>query len=237
MRNGAPESQRQLGEQHWWVALALAAIAGSVDGIGYLLLARIFTSHMSGNTVAMTMQVASQNWHEAWRHFEPVVAFFFGVAGGLLLTDLAVRLRVARTFSLIAAAEGVLLIAFLALAHPAAQWMVVWPAMAMGIQNAMLRRVGHHRVRTTFITGMLTNTADRLVASMVAAVGRDAEAVAKFRDFLFYAGIWFCFAGGGILGAFIELKHGTPALAIPIVGLAALIGYDSIHPLIGSTEA
>ncbi|HVA33334.1 MAG TPA: YoaK family protein, partial [Candidatus Baltobacteraceae bacterium] len=75
----AASEQRLLPPHRWWVALTLAAIAGGVDGIGYLLLAHIFTSHMSGNTVAMTMYVASRKWSEAWRHIAPIVIFFLGI--------------------------------------------------------------------------------------------------------------------------------------------------------------
>jgi uncharacterized membrane protein YoaK (UPF0700 family) len=213
------------------MALALAAIAGAVDGSGYLLLYHVFTSHMSGNTVAMTLSVASGNWRESWRHFEPIVVFFFGILAGIALTDLLVALRVARMFAVVAGLEFVLLVIFFAVAHPPQQWMVVWPASAMGVQNAMLRRVGHHRVRTTFITGMLTNTAQGLVEALQAVFTHSGESREKFADFTFYGAIWVCFASGGILAAFIAVAYGTWALLLPLSGLGALIAYDVITPV------
>ena len=228
-------SERDLAQQYSWIALALAAIAGAVDGIGYLLLYRIFTSHMSGNTVAMMLDVANGNWHEAWRHFEPVIVFFSGIVLGLTLTDVLVALRVARMFTLVAGIELVFLVIFLILAHPPQQWMVVWPACAMGVQNAMLRRVGHHKVRTTFITGMLTNTAQGLVDGFRALFARSGKAREKFSDFAFYGGIWLCFATGGIFAAFLALKHGSEALLLPIGALAILVAYDVVNPLAVTT--
>jgi uncharacterized membrane protein YoaK (UPF0700 family) len=213
------------------MAPALAAIAGAVDGIGYLLLYHVFTSHMSGNTVVMMVQVARANWHESWRHIEPIVVFFFGIAAGIGLTDLLVELRIARMFSVVAGLEFVLLVIFFAVAHPPQQWMVVWPAGAMGVQNAMLRRVGHHNVRTTFITGMLTNTAQALVETIRALIARSEAWHEKCADFAFYGGIWLCFACGGIFAALLELHYGTIALLLPICGLAALITYDLASPL------
>lgn len=213
------------------MALALAAIAGAVDGIGYLLLYHIFTSHMSGNTVAMMLHVASGNWHESWRHLEPVIVFFLGIVAGLALTDILADLRVARMFSIVAGFELLLLVVFLLLAHPPKQWMVVWPACAMGVQNAMLRRVGHHKVRTTFITGMLTNTAQGLVDGFRALFSGSGKARENFSDFAFYGGIWLCFACGGIFAAFLALKHGTQALLLPIGALAILVAYDIVKPL------
>lgn len=224
-------SERELSREYSWIALALAAIAGAVDGVAYLLLYHVFTSHMSGNTVAMMLHVASGNWREAWRHIEPIVIFFFGIVAGFVLTDVLTALRVVRMFSAVAALEFMLLVIFFAIAHPPQQWMVVWPAGAMGVQNAMLRRVGHHRVRTTFVTGMLTNTAQGLVEGFQALFARADDAREKFADFAFYGGIWLCFACGGILAALIEIGHGTAALLLPLSGLALLIGYDLISPV------
>jgi uncharacterized membrane protein YoaK (UPF0700 family) len=224
-------SERKLSNRYSWIALALSGIAGAVDGIGYLLLAHIFTSHMSGNTVAMMIHVASGDWREAWRHIEPIVVFFCGIVAGIALTDMLLTLRVTRMFSIVAGLEFVLLVIFFALAHPPAQWMVVWPASAMGVQNAMLRRVGHHNVRTTFVTGMLTNTAQGLVEAIQGLLGHSEEAGKKFADFAFYGGIWLCFACGGIIAAFIALRHGTVALLLPLSGLAVMILYDLMWPV------
>jgi uncharacterized membrane protein YoaK (UPF0700 family) len=85
-------------------------------------------------------------------------------------------------------------------------------------------------VRTTFITGMLTNTAQGLVEAIRASAVRSGEAREKFAEFAFYGGIWLSFACGGVLSAFLALQHGAIALVLPICGLAALIVYDVITP-------
>lgn len=230
MSEQAQHSERQLSQRYSWIALALAIVAGSTDGIGYLLLAHIFTSHMSGNTVAQTLYVASGHWREAWRHFEPIVVFFLGIIAGLAVTDILTWAKMARMFTVVAAMETALLLVFLFFAHPVHQWMVVFPAGAMGIQNAMLRRVGHHRVRTTFVTGMLTNAAQGLVDAVGARLSKAADAGEKLRDFYFYGGIWLLFALGGIAGALIELHFGPAALWLPVAVLLVLIGCDLLAP-------
>ncbi len=212
------QPQREIAKQYWWIALYLSAIAGSVDGIGYLLLAHIFTSHMSGNTVTFTIDVASGNWKAAWRHLEPIAVFFAGALLGMALTGILLKLRFSRIFGAVAAIEAAFLVVFLLLAHPAMQWMVLWPAAAMGIQNALLRRVGGQPVRTTFITGMLATAANKLASC-------------EFAEFAFYASIWICFAAGGITGAFIELRNGPAALLEPIAALALLGGWDAVRPI------
>lgn len=209
----------------------MAGIAGAVDSIGYLLLAHIFTSHMSGNTVGMMMHVATGNWPEAWKHFEPIVIFFVAICVGIGLTDVLTALRVTRTFAIIGGLELALLVAFFVMADQAQQWMVVWPASAMGIQNAMLRRAGHHRVRTTFITGMITNAAQGFVEAVHGLLSRSEDAGQKFADYLFYSAIWLSFAAGGVLAAYLKVRFGNDALLLPIAALAALVLLDLFNPI------
>jgi uncharacterized membrane protein YoaK (UPF0700 family) len=189
---------------------------------------------MSGNTVAMMLSAAQGNWPQTWRHLEPIVVFFFGIVAGLSLGEILGSLNVAREFSIVAGLELVLLVIFLFAGHQPEQWMVIWPACAMGIQNALLRRAGHHKVRTTFITGMLTNTAQGLVEAVQARLKRSYEAREKFADFAFYGSIWLCFACGGIFAAFLALKHGSTAVLLPIGGLAILVAYDIVNPVTAS---
>jgi uncharacterized membrane protein YoaK (UPF0700 family) len=224
------ESRFQLSEHDAWVAFAFAAVAGTVDGIAYLLLG-VFSSHMSGNTVSMTKFFAAGNWQEAWRHVEPIVAFIAGAVAGVSITDALIRLEFIRITAAIALLEIALLAAFFLVAHPASQWMVFLPASAMGAQNALLRRVGHYRFRTTFITGMIADASEAFVSAVVSALRRDGKIAHELRDFTSYAGIWICFAGGGIASAFLYLHVAAPALGLPIAALAALAARDCASPL------
>ena len=225
-------SKRRLLERYSWVAVALAAIAGSVDAIGYLLLAKIFTSHMSGNTVAMAMPLATRNWAEGWRHLEPLVAFFLGVTLGFVAVDLLAQAKASRLFAMIACAETTLLIAFLLVSHPAPQWAVVFPAAALGAQNALLRRVGHRSIRTTFITGMLTDCARGLVETIRCAIAHDRAGTKEhLREFTLHGGIWFSFAVGSVAGAGLAITYAARALLLPIIALLALSALDLARPL------
>jgi uncharacterized membrane protein YoaK (UPF0700 family) len=86
-------------------------------------------------------------------------------------------------------------------------------------------------VRTTIVTGMMTNTAQGVVETVHALATRSDDAREKFGDVLFYGGIWLCFACGGIAAGVIALGHGTEALLLPLSGLALLIGYDLVAPV------
>lgn len=157
--------------------------------------------------------------------------FFIGIVIGFAVTDILAARRISRMFAVVAGIELVLLVIFLLVARKPEQWMVIWPACAMGIQNAILRRAGHHKVRTTFITGMLTNTAQGLVDGLRALLTKTGNAREKFSDFAFYGSIWLCFACGGIVAAFLALKYGNEALLLPIGALAILVAYDIARPV------
>ncbi len=226
MASAADRDRVQPPEQPLWIAPALAAVAGSVDGIGYLLLYKLFTSHMSGNTVAVTVLAARGEWGEVCRHTVPIFAFFAGAAVGFTLVAAPVLRNSRRIFSSVAAVEALLLGAFLLVGRPVELWTAALPAAAMGLQNAMLRRVAQRGIRTTFITGMLTNAAQSLVGFLVSLLARNGRRRKHYADLLLYAALYAAFAAGGIAGAAIELARGSSALLLPIAGLLLLIVYD-----------
>jgi uncharacterized membrane protein YoaK (UPF0700 family) len=193
-----------------------------VDAIGYLLLFHVFTSHMSGNSVAVTIELAQGDWGRVVDRSISLAAFFAGSVVGYVGVYAIERTQRARWFSPIAGIEVVLLCVFLAMASRPAPWMLLLPAAAMGIQTSVLRRAAHASVHTTFVTGMISDAARRLAAFLTGG---------ELGDFWLYAGIWGAFIGGGIAGAAVELHSGELALLIPIAGLLSLIGWDLARPL------
>ena len=60
------------------VACALSALAGYVDGIGFLHLGGLFVSFMSGNSTRMGVSLAEGDWQNAAAALG-LVALFVGV--------------------------------------------------------------------------------------------------------------------------------------------------------------
>src|SRR3954469_25182400 len=67
------------------LACALSALAGYVDGIGYLQLGGLFVSFMSGNSTRMGVAIAHGHWQTAAEALGLIVLFVTGAAAGSLI--------------------------------------------------------------------------------------------------------------------------------------------------------
>jgi uncharacterized membrane protein YoaK (UPF0700 family) len=159
-----------------WLALILALTAGCVDAVGYVVLWKVFTAHMSGNSVSAAVHTGEGKSAEAFHRASPIPLFVLGVALGAALSEFLARKGHRRIFAVAVALEASLLLVFLLWGGPLLRdggipedvpWrfyaLVALPTLAMGVQNATLRRVGGATVRTTYISGMLTNFAEQTV--------------------------------------------------------------------------
>jgi uncharacterized membrane protein YoaK (UPF0700 family) len=241
-----------------WPAILLAWVAGFVDAVGYLTLFKLFTAHMSGNSAALGAYLGQGHWSEAFHRAFPIPLFVLGVALGAGLTEIAVHRGVRSPFSIALGIEAMLLLLFMLLGNRELRagtlrrdmgWVLYplasLPSLAMGLQNATLRRVGSEHVRTTYITGMLTDMAEsgvkylfwlgaeargRGMAGFVGALRRSSRQTSWFETLL-SGGIWSAFIAGAALGGFMLGMWQLWSLSLPLVGLAVVIAQDLIRPI------
>lgn len=245
-----------------WLALLLACIAGSVDAIGYLTLLHLFTAHMSGNSAAFSAHLGQGDWSRAIFRLLPIPVFVVGVFAGAALGEIAMRRGVRSPMAAAFAVEAALLFAFMICGSSGFQqrtveeqgtapltWklslLIALPAFAMGIQNATLRRVGGKTVRTTYVSGMLTNFAEESLAYIFwlhdRTTGRSWSRMQKtmrvslrqssFKYAAFFGGIWCAFVLGAVSGGWLSLQWQIHALLFPLSGLALLILLDLRQPI------
>jgi uncharacterized membrane protein YoaK (UPF0700 family) len=237
------------------IAVLLAWIAGFVDAVGFLALSHVFAAHMSGNTVAAGSDFGTGQWPEIFRRAFPIPMFVLGVFCGALMGEAMRRNKVRRRFMPSFVLETLLLGSFVGLtfgtdmAGTSSGWrsysLVAILAIAMGLQNATLRRARGIAVRTTFITGMLVNMAERAAGFLMRAIdthkafrrtgvtnprllsARRREGAQAMR----YALLWCGMFAGAVCGGCSEIWWGTAALLLPIAGLIGIIFYDFVRPL------
>ena len=189
---------------------------------------------MSGNSAAMGAFVGQGAWREALHRAFPIPVFVVGVVVGALLTEIAIRRRFRSPFAITLGVEAVLLALLMVFGGGIQNEsdgkfyvLAALPALAMGMQNATLRRVGSLSIRTTYVTGMLTDFAEAGAEYILGVQPRRA----MLWQMALYGGLWVAFAVGAIGGGYAVTRWGLHALLIPLCGLALVIAQDFIQPI------
>jgi uncharacterized membrane protein YoaK (UPF0700 family) len=189
--------------------LALVALAGYVDAVGYLRFQGVFVSFMSGNTTSLGVAVATEDASRAWELAEVIGLFVAGVVAGSLLHRWAGRWG----NSLIL----VVITALLLLAYAAPHAAIASLVLAMGALNASVHQVGRVKVSLTFVTGTLV----RFGTGLADWLGGQAPA----QDWLWPITLWLAFLAGALGGAagLAHLQTNALLLAAGLgLGLAAV---------------
>ena len=148
--------------------LGMTAVTGLVDAVSFLGLGRVFTANMTGNVVFIAFAAVGVPGLSLARSTVALVAFLAGAAfGGRIMAragaDAQTRAALT-TFAL----EAALLVAATAAAlgfsgeaspRPQLYALIVLTALAMGIRNASVRKLGVPDLTTTVLTLTLTGLA------------------------------------------------------------------------------
>ena len=144
----------------------LTVVTGLVDGVSYVTLGHVFVANMTGNVVFLGFAAAGAPGLSVASSLTALAAFVLGaLAGGRLGTELAAqRGRVLASATAIGAALLTVAVVIAAaagddLSHAARDGLIVALALAMGIQNAVARRLAVPDLTTTVLTLTLTGIA------------------------------------------------------------------------------
>ena len=224
------------------IALLLTFVAGYVDVVGFLALYQVFAANMTGNTVHFANDIVRANWSQALLPGVTIALFVGGSIFGRSVIEIGARNHLRRIASIALLMEAVL-IGFASLApHKPASGITTAAlcalAAAMGLQTAILTRVGPLTVHTTFVTGMLNKLAQ--LASHYLFVAYDSlrgerraiEARTNTRNqALFIFSIWLLYFSGAAAGAALESAFGLRTLVVPVILLGVAILVDQASPL------
>jgi uncharacterized membrane protein YoaK (UPF0700 family) len=146
--------------------LVLTMVTGLVDAVSYLKLGRVFVANMTGNVVFLGFAVADASEFSVPASLSAIGAFLGGAfAGGRLaaraghhrghLLALATYIQIA----LVGAAVVVSMVGGDSDNELAQYTLILLLALAMGLQNAIARRLGVPDLTTTVLTLTLTGLA------------------------------------------------------------------------------
>jgi uncharacterized membrane protein YoaK (UPF0700 family) len=145
------------------LACALSALAGYVDGIGYLHLGGLFVSFMSGNSTRMGVSLAQAQWQDAAQALGLIALFVMGAAAGSLI----VLGRGAHRQPFVLLAEALLLaIAALAYTFGLSGLAIGAIVLAMGLENAVFQIDGGAGLGLTYVTGALVKVGQLVAAAL-----------------------------------------------------------------------
>jgi uncharacterized membrane protein YoaK (UPF0700 family) len=212
--------------------LALTLVTGLVDAFSYLALGRVFVANMTGNVVFLAFSLAGASGFSVTASVLALVAFAVGAAVGgrlcVLIAGHRGRLLLAGT-----AVQVVLFLAAMVMAELVAlparggtrAALIVLLGLAMGMQNAVVRRLAVPDLTTTVLTMTITGMAAdaRLAGGPGSKAGR--RLVSALAMFL-----------GALTGAAL-IVHGHPDVPLPICAGLLLAVATALAPLRRSTPA
>ncbi|MCP3100568.1 DUF1275 domain-containing protein [Myxococcus sp. K15C18031901] len=227
------------------LALLLAGVAGAVNATGFVALG-LHTSHMSGNMASLGESLALGERRMAVLAAQVLLAFVVGAVTASALLDASRHRSRGRHVAALLVETVTLggIGVMLSTAHGSREPLLMWGlSFAMGLQNALVTRVSGAVVRTTHVTGILTDIGIQLV-QMVAWVRdgargrgfagllrrvRGLPSAIEFERTRLHLGLACAFLFGATCGPALYVHHGPAALGLPCVLLLVLIGLDLGH--------
>jgi uncharacterized membrane protein YoaK (UPF0700 family) len=232
-RDRSIQANRQLG-------FALAFVAGAINAGGFLAV-RQYTSHVTGMVSSLADNLALGELGLVVEAAVGVLAFLLGAMTCALLVNFARRRRMASEYALPLMLEAALILLFGLMGARLATFeglllpfTIVLLCFVMGLQNALVTKLSGGVVRTTHLTGTVTDLGIELGRLLYWNRDRDAPRFVRAdRDrIVVLAGLVAAFLGGAITGAFGFKLAGyvsTVPLAIVLVLLAVVPVVDDLR--------
>lgn len=144
------------------LGMALTFVAGAINAGGFLAVGQ-YTSHMSGILSAMADNMALGSLGLAALGLAAFLPFVLGAAGSAMLINWGRRQHLGSLYAMPLMAEAFLLIAFGLMGrhfHPSPGFIAIAVPLLcfiMGLQNATVTKISGARMRTTHVTGIVTD--------------------------------------------------------------------------------
>ncbi|MEC9434220.1 MAG: YoaK family protein [Pseudomonadota bacterium] len=215
------------------LALLLVFVAGAANAGGFMAVGH-YTSHMTGIVSGMADDLALGRLTLVAAGAGALAAFLAGAALCSLMVNWARRRGLRSLFALPLALEAALLGGFglvgalsgEALRAGAALAVTLLLCFLMGLQNAVITKLSGATIRTTHVTGLVTDLGIEIGRALYPSRDRSGGGLAPVRAdrarLVTLAGLAATFFGAGTLGA-LGFRWLGPAAALPLAGLLAAI--------------
>ena len=221
------------GNRH--LAQVLIFIAGAINAGGFFAVQQ-YTSHMSGIVSGIADDLVLGNLHIVLSGVGALLSFLLGAASSAILINIGRQHDLRSQYALPLLLEALLLIGFGLLGSSAGEhrWLfapvtVALLCFVMGLQNAMISKLSKAEIRTTHITGMVTDIGIELGKLFYLNLDRSQPLVVADRPKLAMLAILVgLFLAGGVAGA-LGFKYIGFGSTLP---LAAMLVVLTIVPVV-----
>lgn len=200
------------------LARYLAFVAGATNAGGYLAVHK-YTSHMSGIVAATADDLAARNWHLAADGLLAVAAFFIGAWTSTLLIRWGRGRGLTSQYALPLVSEAALLMVFGAIGRafttPHVLGTILLLCFTMGLQNAMITKISGSVIRTTHLTGMVTDMGISMGRITYKPLQGEVDVQHEFATLRLLASLIALFLIGGVIGA-LGFRHAGFLFTVPV---------------------
>jgi uncharacterized membrane protein YoaK (UPF0700 family) len=219
------------------LAVVLTFVAGAVNAGGFLAIGQ-YTSHMTGIVSSIADHLVLGTYGLVGAGIVCLIAFMAGAAISAVLINWGRRNTRRKQYAYPIALEALLRLGFGVLGVSTGAWPGMLPlalpllCFLMGLQNATITKLSGARIRTTHLTGMVTDIGIEL--GKLAYLHRDAgrlvhlQVVADRRKLTILALLVTMFLLGGITGALGFSIYGY-VFCVPLSALLFLLAYPQLR--------
>jgi uncharacterized membrane protein YoaK (UPF0700 family) len=242
------------------LAISLSWVSGFTNVIA-LLACGSMVSHMTGMTTWFGQAVAAGQWKAVFFLGFTVAMFLLGAMASAAMTEGARRHGFRSKYIMPMLVEALLLTVFgvglqllhagkMGEGHAAIWWMVGAASMAMGLQNATITRISGNVVRTTHLTGVLTDLGlesvqyvlwwrDKVKSRHWSRNGRLFKVSRRHPTvlrLLLLASIFASFLLGVVIGSWAYARWPSYAMIAPILFVFWIVLMDYLKPIADARE-
>mgnify|MGYP001394966979 FL=1 len=186
----------------------LAFVAGAANAGGFLAVGQ-YTSHMTGMLSSLADNLVLGQLALVGAGLASVLAFMFGAMSTAWIVNWGLRRQLRSAYGLPLLVEAVLLLVFGLFGAALSLWhtlilpvTVVLLCYIMGLQNAVITKISQARIRTTHVTGLITDLGIELGKLLYVNRHPDMAPVRADRQRLrVHAQLVLSFLVGGVAGA------------------------------------
>lgn len=220
------------------LASLLALVAGVLNSVGFVAVA-FYTSHMTGVTAQVADQLVLGNLYLVTVGVLSIASFVSGAMACAVLFNWGRRRELRSRYANVLLLEGVLMLLFGLLAEGltfSGRELLFVPVLCftMGLQNAIITKISGAQIRTTHVTGMVTDIGIEMGKLLYRNRLRGVDPVRGSASKLAMLGsLVMLFVVGGIIGALGYLAIGFAVLVPSALSLLLV----SFRPLLSDLGA